>query len=100
MEPIIRLDDVSMVYGGNGCRVAALDTLTVEIAAGEYIAVTGESGAGKSTLLALLGGLHLPTSGKVFLGGVDLSSISPDGLSDVRRKHVGFVSRRITSFRT
>jgi putative ABC transport system ATP-binding protein len=91
MEPIIRLDDVSMVYGGNGCRVAALDSLTLEIAAGEYLAVTGESGAGKSTLLALLGGLHLPTSGKVFLGGVDLSSISPDGLSDVRRKNVGFV---------
>jgi putative ABC transport system ATP-binding protein len=91
MEPIIRLDDVSMVYGGNGCRVAALDSLTLEIAAGEYLAVTGESGAGKSTLLALLGGLHLPTSGKLFLGGIDLSSISPDGLSDVRRKNVGFV---------
>jgi putative ABC transport system ATP-binding protein len=91
MEPIIRLDDVSMVYGGNGTRVAALDGLILEIAPGEYIAVTGESGAGKSTLLALLGGLNLPTSGKVSLGGVDLSSLSPDGLSDVRRKNVGFV---------
>ena len=91
MEPIIRLDDVSMVYGGNGTRVAALDGLTLEIAHGEYIAVTGESGAGKSTLLALLGGLHLPTSGKVLVGGVDLSSLPPDGLSDIRRKNVGFV---------
>jgi putative ABC transport system ATP-binding protein len=91
MEPIIRLDDVSMVYGGNGTRVAALDGLTLEIAPGEYMAVTGESGAGKSTLLALLGGLHLPTSGKVFMGGTDLSSLPPDGLSDVRRKNVGFV---------
>jgi putative ABC transport system ATP-binding protein len=91
MEPIIRLDDVSMVYGGNGTRVAALDGLTLEIAPGEYMAVTGESGSGKSTLLALLGGLHLPTSGKVFMGGTDLSSLPPDGLSDVRRKNVGFV---------
>lgn len=91
MEPIIRLEDVSMVYGGNGTRVAALDRLTLEIAPGEYMAVTGESGAGKSTLLALLGGLHHPTSGRVFVGGVDLSSLPPDALSDVRRKNVGFV---------
>jgi putative ABC transport system ATP-binding protein len=91
MEPIIRLEDVSMVYGGNGTRVTALDRLTLEIAPGEYMAVTGESGAGKSTLLALLGGLHHPTSGRVFVGGVDLSSLPPDALSDVRRKNVGFV---------
>ena len=91
MEPIIRLEDVSMVYGGNGTRVAALDRLSLEIAPGEYMAVTGESGAGKSTLLALLGGLHHPTSGRVFVGGVDLSSLPPDALSDVRRKNVGFV---------
>ena len=91
MEPIIRLDDVSVVYGGNGTSVAALDQITLEIAAGEYVAVTGDSGAGKSTFLSLLGGLHLPTSGKVFLGGVDLASIPPDDRSDVRRNHVGFV---------
>ena len=91
MKPIIRLDEVSMVYGGNGTRVAALDGLSLEIAPGEYVAVTGDSGSGKSTLLALLGGLHLPTAGSVFLGGIDLSSLPPDGLSDVRRKHVGFV---------
>jgi putative ABC transport system ATP-binding protein len=91
MEPILRLEDVSMVYGGNGTRVTALDRFSLEVAPGEYLAVTGESGAGKSTLLALLGGLHLPTSGKVFLGGVDLSSLQPDGLSDVRRENVGFV---------
>ena len=91
MEPIIRLKDVSMVYGGNGTRVTALDSLNLEIAPGEYIAVTGESGAGKSTLLALLGGLHLPTAGTVLMEGSDLSSLSPDGLADVRRKTVGFV---------
>ena len=91
MNPIVRLENVSMVYGGDGTRVTALDGLTLGIPPGEYVAVTGESGSGKSTLLALLAGLHLPTSGSVFLAGEDLSSLSPDGLSDVRRKNIGFV---------
>lgn len=91
MNPIVRLENVSMVYGGDGTRVTALEGLTLGIPPGEYVAVTGESGSGKSTLLALLGGLHLPTSGSVFLAGEDLSSLSPDGLSDVRRKNIGFV---------
>ena len=68
METIIRLENVIMEYGGNGTRVAALNGVSLEIGPGEYVAVTGDSGAGKSTLLTILGGLQLPTSGRLVLG--------------------------------
>jgi len=91
MEPIIRLNDVSMVYGGNGTRATALAGISFDIRQGEYIAVTGESGAGKSTLLTILGGLQVPTEGAVRIGGADLSALPADGLADFRRKTIGFV---------
>lgn len=91
MEAIIRLENVVMEYSGNGTRVAALNGVSLVIGPGEYVAVTGDSGAGKSTLLTLLGGLQLPTSGRLVLGGVDLSSFTADGLADFRRKTIGFV---------
>jgi len=91
METIIRLENVIMEYGGNGTRVAALNGISLEIGPGEYVAVTGDSGAGKSTLLTILGGLQLPTSGRLVLGGVDLTSCTADGLADFRRKTIGFV---------
>ena len=91
MDPFIRLDDVSMVYGGNGMRSEALRGVSLPVERGEYVVITGESGAGKSTLLAILGALQLPTSGTVRIGGADLVSLSPDRLADVRRETIGFV---------
>ncbi len=91
MDPLIRLDGVSMTYGGNGTRSEALRSVFLDVARGEYAAITGESGAGKSTLLAILGALQLPTSGTVRIGGTDLVSLSPDELADFRRKTIGFV---------
>ena len=91
MDPFIELDNVSMLYGSNGTIAAALRGVSFSIAAGEYVAITGESGAGKSTLLTLLGGLQVPTSGRVVMGGIDLSGLSADGLADFRKQTIGFV---------
>jgi putative ABC transport system ATP-binding protein len=91
MEPFIRLENVSMIYGNNGTRSAALRELSLEIGAGEYVVISGESGAGKSTLLTILGGLQVPTSGTVAINGLHLSDLSADGLADFRRETIGFV---------
>lgn len=91
MEPFILLDDVSMVFGGNGTRAAALRGVSLDIDAGEYVVITGESGAGKSTLLSVLGGLQVPTAGAVRIGGTDLAALSADRLADFRRETIGFV---------
>jgi putative ABC transport system ATP-binding protein len=65
--------------------------VTLEIAAGESVAIVGASGAGKSTLLALLAGLDMPTSGKVWLAGHDLMQLDEDGRARLRAQRVGFV---------
>jgi putative ABC transport system ATP-binding protein len=91
MNPFIRLENVSMIYGGNGTRAVALREVSLSVEAGEYVVLTGESGAGKSTLLTVLGGLIVPTEGKVSMNGVELSSLSADGLADFRRETIGFV---------
>jgi len=91
MEPIVHLEDVSMIYGGNGARATALRNVSFDVRAGEYVVITGESGAGKSTLLALLGGLQVPTAGEVRIHGVGLSGLRADALADFRRETIGFV---------
>ncbi len=91
MRPFIHLENVSMIYGGNGTKAVALKEVSLSIEAGEYVVITGESGAGKSTLLTVLGGLVVPTEGNVRINGTVLASLSADGLADFRRETVGFV---------
>lgn len=91
MRTLIALQDVSMTFGGNGTRTAALKDVSLAFGHGEFVVITGESGAGKSTLLTLLGGLQVPTEGTVVMNGTDLSSLSADGLADYRRETIGFV---------
>jgi putative ABC transport system ATP-binding protein len=91
MDPFIGLDNISMRYGNNGTFTAALRGISLTIDAGEYVAITGESGAGKSTLLTVLGGLQIPTSGRVVMAGTDLSTLSADELADFRKQTIGFV---------
>ncbi len=68
-----------------------LDDVSLEVAAGETVAIVGASGAGKSTLLALLAGLDEPSSGAVWLEGIELSALDEDGRAAARARHVGFV---------
>jgi putative ABC transport system ATP-binding protein len=87
----LRAEAVSRTYEGRGEEVTAVDTVSLEVAPGELVVVTGRSGAGKTTLLNLLGGLDRPTSGRVLLGDDDLSSLDDDALAAVRRDRVGYV---------
>ena len=79
------------VYGRSGTEVRALDGVTVNMPAGEFTAVMGPSGSGKSTLMHCLAGLDTLTSGKAFIGEVDLGSLSDKQLTQVRREQVGFI---------
>lgn len=91
MDSVIRLENISMVYGNNGTRTAALRDVSLRFDGEEFAVVTGESGSGKSTLLAILGGLQIPTAGDVTIRGVRLASVTPDRMADLRRETIGFI---------
>ncbi len=86
-----RAEDLTKVYGAGDTRVVALDAISVEIAAGQYTAVMGPSGSGKSTLMHCLAGLDSITSGKVFLGDLEISALGDGALTKVRRDKIGFI---------
>jgi putative ABC transport system ATP-binding protein len=86
-----RAVDLTKQYGSGDARVVALDEVSVEFAAAAFTAIMGPSGSGKSTLLHCMAGLDVPTSGTVFIGDVDLTSLSEKQLTLLRREKVGFV---------
>jgi putative ABC transport system ATP-binding protein len=86
-----RTEDAVKVYGKAGTEVRALDGVTVGLPAGRFTAVMGPSGSGKSTLMHCLAGLDTLSSGRVFLGDVDLGALSDRDLTRVRRERIGFV---------
>jgi putative ABC transport system ATP-binding protein len=86
-----RATNVSKSYGTGDATVTALDDVSVALGAGEFTAIMGPSGSGKSTLLHMLAGLDRPTSGQVFLGDTDISSLSDKGLTLLRRDRIGFI---------
>jgi putative ABC transport system ATP-binding protein len=91
-QPVgLRTDGLSRVYRSGAISVAALEEVTLEIAPGEFVAITGPSGCGKSTLLHLLGGLDRPTAGRVFAAGTALDQLSPSELDDYRLQRVGTI---------
>lgn len=88
---VIRTENLTKNYRLGGSVVHALRGVSLRIDTGEFLSIVGPSGSGKTTLLNLLGALDLPTSGKVFFDGVDLTQVPERKLYDVRRNKVGFV---------
>ncbi len=89
--PMLRLRGVTKVYRKGGDEVRALDTVDLDVAAGEFVVVRGPSGSGKTTLLLTLGGMIRPTSGTVELDGRDLYALSPAARARLRAEKIGFV---------
>lgn len=88
---IVRFEQVTRVYTSGDHELKALDGVNLSLDEGKFVVVLGPSGAGKSTLLNLLGGLDSPTSGKITVGGNDISTLSGDMLAEYRASTVGFV---------
>lgn len=88
---MIELVDVTKIYRLGSQQVTALDRVSLEIPGGEFLAITGPSGCGKSTLINLLGGLDIPTSGKVIIDGVNLVEMDDARLTRFRRERVGII---------
>src|SRR5918994_4128285 len=86
-----RAGELRKVYGEGDAAVEALRGVTIEFARGEFTAIMGPSGSGKSTLLHCVAGLDTPTGGSVWIGDVDLTSLSEKQLTSLRRDKVGFV---------
>ncbi len=89
--PVLRAGNLRKRYGDGESAVDAVRGVDLELAAGEFVAVTGPSGCGKSTLLHLCGGMDRPTAGTVVVDGVDLAGLDDEALTALRRDRVGFV---------
>jgi putative ABC transport system ATP-binding protein len=91
MDPILSLNDARLTLDGNAGRVDILHGITLDVARGETLALTGPSGSGKSSLLMLMGGLERATGGSVTALGHDLTAMTEDQLARFRRDHMGVV---------
>ena len=89
--PVVSLRDLTRVHGSGEAEVRALVGVSLDVAAGELVAVMGPSGSGKTTLLALTGGLDAPTAGNVVVEGVHLSELSRRETARLRRTSIGYV---------
>lgn len=91
MKSIVRAAGLSKQVATGNSRLTILRDVSFEVAPGEAVAIVGASGSGKTTLLGLLAGLDTPSSGSVFLDGVDLFSVDEDGRAALRSRMIGFV---------
>lgn len=88
---ILRVDNLTKIYGKDTTKVVALDHVSFTVEKGEFVAIVGASGSGKSTLLHLIGGVDRPTSGKVYIDGKDIFKFNDDKLAMFRRRQVGLI---------
>ncbi|HCM87238.1 MULTISPECIES: ABC transporter ATP-binding protein [Enterococcus] len=88
---LLKIEHLSKVYGKGENQVVALDDVSLTIEKGEFTAIIGASGSGKSTLLHMIGGVDIPTSGKVYLDGQDVYAQNNEKLAIFRRRQVGLI---------
>jgi putative ABC transport system ATP-binding protein len=88
---MIRVRDVVMRLPSAGRSLTILDGITLDVAAGEILAITGPSGSGKSTLLGLVAGLDRPSAGSIVVAGIDITRLDEDALARFRRETLGYV---------
>lgn len=88
---ILRVENLTKIYGKEDNEVRALDNVSFKVEKGEFIAIIGPSGSGKSTLLHILGGVDVPTSGKVYMDGQDVYAQNEEQLAIFRRRQVGLI---------
>ncbi|MCI9035883.1 MAG: ABC transporter ATP-binding protein [Lachnospiraceae bacterium] len=88
---ILQTTDLKKYYGAAPNITKALDGVTLSVGQGEFVAIVGTSGSGKSTLLNMIGGLDLPTAGKVIVDGKELSTLNDEQLTIFRRRKIGFI---------
>jgi putative ABC transport system ATP-binding protein len=88
---ILRVENLSKIYGKGETAVKALDDVTFSVNKGEFIAIIGPSGSGKSTLLHILGGVDTPTNGKVFVENTDVYALDETKIAIFRRRQIGLI---------
>jgi len=88
---LIRIEELTKIYKMGDVEVQALRGISFSIEKQEFVSIMGQSGSGKSTLMDILGCLSKPTSGKYFLDGIEVSTMSDNQLADIRNKKIGFV---------
>src|SRR5947209_740155 len=90
-DVVVAAHDLTRRYGEGDTAVDALRGVSLDVRAGELVAVMGPSGSGKSTLMHILAGLDKPTGGTVEIAGTDITTLNDSALTKLRRKHIGFV---------
>jgi putative ABC transport system ATP-binding protein len=90
-RPVISARGVSKIYRMGDQELRALDDVSLDIEAGDFLAIMGASGSGKSTMMNLIGALDTPTSGSLAIDGRDIGAMDPDELAELRNRTVGFV---------
>ncbi len=88
---ILKVENLIKTYKNGNTTINAVDNVSFSVEKGDFVAIVGASGSGKSTLLHLLGGVDRPTSGKVFIDGVDIYNMNNDALAIFRRRQVGLI---------
>lgn len=91
METVVQTFNLTKIFMQGTSRIKAADCINLSINKGELIAILGKSGSGKTTLLNLIGGVEPPSSGKVFISGVDISTIKESRFTKFRGKNIGYV---------
>ncbi len=91
MSTKLLLENINKIYGDGDTAVKVLDSVSLQVKAGEFVAVVGPSGSGKSTFLSIAGALLSPTSGRVVLGDQEINTLSPKKMNQIRLEKIGFV---------